>query len=266
MLRLLNRQLSLFVLSFILLIGVLMAAAMADKAVKSIVFDAANDGISIAAIYETTPETQKEIVSSVLKSSKSFFKKAPGFDSFSLLQSEDGTRVMTLTQWADAASYEASLAQPTEDSAAKSSKKGKDEKATVAPTKTVVFQVDQTLAPAGMMAAIRGKDALVEFVEVTANSVEDVPKLLTAAEEQLPSATQMYPAPRSAILFKGVDSSDMALLANWGYAEEFEDLTLVPSLALLPDETDLLAASEDHLYEVVKIISAKPEKSKAEKD
>jgi heme-degrading monooxygenase HmoA len=230
------------------------------------VFDAAADGVNIATIYETTPDTQKDIVSSVLKSSKSFFKKAPGFNSFSVLQSEDGTRVVALTQWQDAASYEASLTQTTEDYAAKSSKKEKSkDKVAAEPTKTIVFKVEQTLAPPGMVAAIRGKNALVQFSEITANSADDIASLLASAEEQLPNATQMYPAPRSAVLLKSVDSADLAMLASWGYAEEFDDLTLVPTLAVLPDDATL-AANEDHLYEVVKIIAAKPEKSKAEED
>jgi heme-degrading monooxygenase HmoA len=268
LLKVLSRKLGILLLSAVLGLAVLVGnpmSATADKTPQAVVFDAA--GVNIAAIYETTPDTQKDIVSSVLKSSKSFFKKAPGFNSFSVLQSEDGTRVVALTQWQDAASYEASLAQPTEDYAAKFSKKEKSkDKVAAEPTKTIVFQVEQTLAPPGMAAAIRGKNALVQFSEITANSVDDAVSLLATAEEELPNATQMYPAPRSAVLLKSVDGADLAMLASWGYAEEFDDLTLVPTLAVLPDDATTLATKEDHLYEVVKIISAKPEKSKAEED
>lgn len=270
LLKVLVHKISILLLSVTLLLAVWVCNPMpatADKAVQSVVFDAATDGVNVAAIYETTPDTQEDVVSSVLKSSKSFFKKAPGFGSFSILQSEDGTRVVALTQWQDVASYEASVSQPTEDDAAKYSKKEKaKDKVTVEPSKTIVFKVDQTLAPQGMTAAIRGKNALVQFSEITATSTEDVPTLLTSAKEQLPTATQLYPPPRSAVLLKSVEGAELAMLATWGYAEEFDDLTLIPTLAVLPENATALAESDDHLYEVVKIISAKPEKNKAEKD
>ena len=107
-----------FTLSALLLLAVLTVApqvAQADKPVTAYAFDPASDSINVAAIYETTAATQKDVVSSLMKSSKSFFKKTPGFGSFSVLQSADGDRVLSLTQWQDAASYNAYLAQPVEE-------------------------------------------------------------------------------------------------------------------------------------------------------
>jgi heme-degrading monooxygenase HmoA len=263
MLTVLSRKFSVLLLSFALLMGIVVAnpgTAQADKAAKSVVFDPASEVINIVSIYETTAETQKDAVSSLVKSSKSLYKKTPGFGSFSVFQSTDGTRIIAFTQWKDAASYEAFLTQPVEESS-KSSKKGKETVA-IEPIRTITFEVDQTLAPEGMMPSIRGKDALVQFSEITAKNPEDQTKLLASAEDVLSGATQMYPAPRSAVLLKSVDSSDVALLANWGYAMEFDDLSQVPSVAVLSDDEATLADSDDHLYEVVKIIAAKPEKEK----
>jgi heme-degrading monooxygenase HmoA len=261
----LSRRLGLWVLSWILLMTVWVISpspARADKAVKAVALDPGSDMVNVVAIYETTPALQKGIASSVLKTSKSFFKKAPGFNSFAVFQSEDGTRVMTLTQWQDAASYEASLIQPVEDS----SKSKKDKTPAAEPTHVAVYTVDQAQAPAGMMPSIRGKHALIQFSEITATSPADLDKILTTAEASLPSAAELYPAPYSAVLLKGVDDPTIALLANWGSADEFEDITALPTLSLLPDDVASLAQSDQHLYETVKIVSAKPEKEKTEKD
>jgi heme-degrading monooxygenase HmoA len=266
MLTVLRRKFNRSVLSLIVLIGFLFcnpSMAQADKATKSVVFDSTSSVINIASIYETTAETQKDTVSSILKSSKSLYKKAPGFNSFSVFQSEDGTRVVALTQWQDADSYEAFLAQPVDDAkSSKSSKKEKEEKVAIEPLRTIAFEVDKTLAPAGMIPSIRGKDALVQFSELTAKNPEDLAVLIASAEDALSGTAQMYPAPRSAVLLKGVDSSDVALLANWGYAMEFDDLSQVPSVAVLSEDEATLADADEHLYEVVKIIAAKPEKEK----
>ena len=254
-----------FTLSALLLLAVLTVApqvAQADKPVTAYAFDPASDSINVAAIYETTAATQKDVVSSLMKSSKSFFKKTPGFGSFSVLQSADGDRVLSLTQWQDAASYDAYLTQPVEET--KSSKKSKT--APIAPLRTVVFKIDDTLAATGMVPAIRGKDALVQFNEIIAKSPDDLDKLLASAETLLPNIKQVFPSPRSAVLLKAVEGADLALLTNWGSAAEYADLTSVPGLDALDAELLSLAESDQHLYQVVKTIAAKPEKDKSAKD
>lgn len=270
MLKFFTQQVNSLILSFVLFLIVLLglpSAADADKAPMSVVFDPASKLVNVAAIYETTPTTQKDVISSVMKSSKSFFKKAPGFSSFTVLKSEDGARVVTLTQWQDSESYQAFVAQPVEEPT-KSSKKGKaekEDKATVAPNRTVIFEIDKTQVPEGIIPAIRGQAALVQFSEITAKAPDDQSKLLTSAEEQLPDTAKMYPAPQSVVLLRGVDSSNVALLANWGYtASDFTDLSKAPTFKPLSEDMASLADNDQHLYEVVKVMAAKS-KSK-EKD
>ncbi|NJO81023.1 MAG: hypothetical protein HC827_22665 [Cyanobacteria bacterium RM1_2_2] len=54
-------------------------------------------------------------------------------------------------------------------------------------------------------------------------------------------------------------------MANWGYSsDEFTDSTKFPTLALNLAEITPLADSDQHLYEVVKVIAAKPEKKSDE--
>lgn len=254
------RQLGLFALLLSALLTAAPQVAQAEKTAAAYLFDPDSTSVNVAEIYETTATTQKDIVSTLIKSSKSFFKKAPGFGSFSVLQSADGERVLSLTQWQDTASYEAYLAQPAEDSKSSKSSKKKETTEPVAPTRTILFEIDDTLAAAGMVPAIRGKDALVQFNEITAKSPEDLPELVAAAETLLPSIKQVFPSPRSAVLLKAVDGADMALLTNWGSAAEYGDLTTVPALDSL--DPDLLSSAESdlHLYQVVKTIVAKPAK------
>lgn len=99
-----------------------------------------------------------------LKSSKSL-KKAPGFNSLSILKSEDGSRVVTLAQWQDLASIQA-YKPPVKDSKSSKDKKEKDKKdlVAIAPTKTLVFQIGKTQAALeGATPAIQGKEAVVDM-------------------------------------------------------------------------------------------------------
>lgn len=259
-------RLSALTLAFFLCLNILLGYpnnAEADKGNKSISFDPSTTAINVANIYETTSTTQEDIVSDVSKFSKSALKKAPGFSSFSVLKSEDGLRVLTLTQWQNPESYQAFVAQPPAESA-KLSKTDKAETA-IAPTRTVTLTIDKIQAPEGIIPALSGKKTLVQFDEMAAKATEDKTKLIDSMEKFLPSLTQIYPAPRSAVLFDSQDSANVALLANWGYtSNEFADLSKVPTINSLSDDVAPLVSSDRHLYEVVKVIAAKPEKDKKE--
>ncbi len=265
MLKLLRRKISALGLGLALMLSFLVGhpnLALADKAPKSITFDPASKMISIAAIYETTPDTQLDAISGVMKSSKSFYKKAPGFGSFLVLKSEDGTRVVTLSQWQDVASYQAFLA--ADESADKSSKNEQsyeddEESEPSVPNKTITFEISKTQSPPGILPSLRGKAALVQFNEITAKKAEDQATILAATEQGLTDTTKAYPAPKSLVLLRGVTSADVAVLTNLGYtADEFTDVSKAPTFKLLSDEAASLAKNEQHLYEIVSIIAPKP--------
>ncbi|MFQ3618399.1 MAG: antibiotic biosynthesis monooxygenase [Cyanobacteriota bacterium] len=261
-------------------------AAYADKAPQALVFATEPETVSVLSVYETTPDTQLDAVSTVLKSSKAFFKGAEGFKGLSVLQSEDGSRVVALTQWTDAASYEAFMAQPVEDYTKyqkeyqKESSKGGKPPMAITPAKTEVFELADMQIASGMVPVIRGQGALVQLGEVSVAETEDLPEVLTEVEQALPAVTQMYPAPRSVMLLKAVDDSEAVLMAYWGYAEEFQDLAQVPAVDVLSglgtveagDGEDRGAIAlqappkiDQHLYKVVNVIAPKPPKQYGKK-
>ncbi len=256
-------------------------AAYADKAPQVLVFDTEPEAVSAMSVYETTPDTQLDAVSAVLKSSKAFFKGAEGFKGLSMLQSEDGSRVVALTQWTDAASYEAFIAQPVEDYTKyqkeyqKDYSKGGKAPVELAPAKTKVFELADIQIPSGMVPVIRGQGALVQLGEVSVAEAGDLPEVLTEVEQALPDVSEMYPAPRSVMLLKAVDDSEALLLAYWGYAEEFQDLAQVPAVDVLSGLGAIALEGEDaspatpqvdqHLYKVVNVIAPEPPKKYGKK-
>lgn len=261
-------------------------AAYADKAPQVLMFDTAPEAVSVLSIYETTPDTQLDAVSTVLKSSKAFFKGADGFRGLSVMQSEDGSRVVALTQWTDAASYEAFVSQPVEDYTKyqkeyqKESSKGGKSPVTATPAKTEVFELADMQIPSGMVPVIRGQGALVQLGEVSVAEAGDLPAVLSEVEQALPAVTKMYPAPRSVMLLKAIDDSEALLMAYWGYAEEFQDLAQVPAVDVLSglgtvevesgEEAGAIALQDppkidQHLYKVVNVIAPKPPKQYSKK-
>ncbi|HSM82808.1 MAG TPA: hypothetical protein VLS96_14050 [Nodosilinea sp.] len=263
--------------------------AWADKAVEPLMFKAGEGAIAVISLYETDPATQADAVKSFYKTTKSFYKTIPGFYGLALFSSADGERVVELGQWQDQASYDAfqtTLASGGADDYTKyyeqyASGKGKGggpapESASLGePFLTASFAIDQVVSPPGMVAAIPGPAALVQISEIATDTPAHQASLMAAAQTTLASLPQLYPAPRTAILLRGIDTSHIALLANWGSSAEFSDLDQVPQLALAippegapetvtagPDETadPLTFTTDSHLYQTIKVITPKAEK------
>jgi quinol monooxygenase YgiN len=62
--------------------------------------------------FETTPETQQQVVELLIKATEEHITKWPGFRSANFHCSRDGLRVVNYAQWADAASMQSMLNDP----------------------------------------------------------------------------------------------------------------------------------------------------------
>jgi hypothetical protein len=250
----------------------LSSPAWADKVAEPVVFDAGSGAIAVVSLYETDPATQADAVKSFYKLTKSFYKTIPGFYGLALFSSVDGSRVVELSQWVDTPSYEvfqASLTSGEDDyskyyekySESKSSKgKSNDNVGLGEPFLTASFAIDQAVSPLGMVSVISGGAALVQIAEFSADSSDQQADLIAAAQAAFADLPQLYPAPRTAVLLKGIDTTDIALLANWGSIAEFSDLDQVPQIALTSATPDLDFTVDSHLYQTVKVITPKVEK------
>ncbi|WP_017296644.1 antibiotic biosynthesis monooxygenase [Nodosilinea nodulosa] len=267
--------------------------AWADKVATPMVFNAGDDAIVVLSLYETDPATQADAVKSFYKIAKSFYKTIPGFDGLGLFSSADGYRVVELSQWEDQASYETFQASLAGDGAAedytkyyekyasakgeKGKGKGKAKDTPVdlgEPFLTATFAVEDVVSPPGMVAAIPGSMAVVQISDITADSSDRQADLMAAGRAILADLPTLYPAPRTAVLLKGIDTPHIALLANWGSAAEFSDLDQIPTLKLAISKPEIGEAdaedtdagldefaftTDSHLYQTVKMIAPKPE-------
>lgn len=252
-------------------------SAWADKVVEPLVFDAAGGAIAVLSLYETDPATQADAVKSFYKTTKSFYKTIPGFYGLALFSSTDGARVAELSQWQDQPSYEAFQASLTSADDSQdytqyykqylTTKGGKSGKATVElgqPLLTSAFSVDQVVSPPGMVSAIPGTTALVQISDITTDADQFL-SLMTAAHTALADLSQLYPAPRTAILLTSPAANHVVLLANWGSVTEFSDLDQVPQITLVEDgttddTTDFSFTADTRLYQTLKVITPKAEK------
>lgn len=243
-------------LSLVSLIG-FPARAEAMKALKAVVFDPGATAVNVAAIYETTPTTQKSTMKS-LKSANKALKKAPGFAGSAMLQGDDGTRLIVLSQWQDLASYQAAIAIPP----AQSSKETQEATA-IASTRTVIFEISKAqTAREGLVPAVKGKQAVVEFSEFKLKAPEDQAKIIASAERLIPATLLKQPAPQSVVLLNSTDSTDVALMANWNCTADFAEGEKPTPFDALDAEVAALVDVDEHLYNVVGIVPAEVKKPK----
>lgn len=229
--------------------------AEAMKPLKAIAFDPSATAVTVATIYETAPTTQKITMKS-LKSTSKALKKAPGFAGSAMLQGDDGTRLIVLAQWQDLASYQAAIATPPTESS-------KEKTAAVAPTRTVVFEINKAqTAREGLVPAVKGKQAIVEFSEFKLKAPEHQAKIVASAEKLIPATLLKQPAPQSVMLLNSTDSTDVALMANWNCTADFAEGEEPATFDSLDAEVAALVDVDEHLYNVVGIMPAEVKKSK----
>lgn len=275
MLKFFSRKPRIFILAWVLTLIILCYPnpAKADKKpVQPIRFNPLE--INVATLYATTAESQKGAMSTIAKTSKTLYKKNPGFDGFAVLSSKDGNQIIVLSQWKDLASYQTYTEQPVEDyktkyadykskfsPSAKEDYKTKyaDYKETlprIEPAKTIIFELEKT-QPSNLMTTIR-KESLIQISQYTLKEEARESEVLDFVEKLMPSAKEMIPAPRTVSLLKSSDHKEIALLAAWSCSADFDELETPPSFAELPE--NLIASTDyaQHLYEVLKIIPPPP--------
>jgi heme-degrading monooxygenase HmoA len=230
--------------------------AQAAKVMPALAFDAPGETVEVAAVYETAYATQKSVIKSLKVSSKAM-KKAPGFKGAAVLQSQDGKQVMVVSQWQDLASYQAYT--PAASTAEAS--KAEEVAAPPAPTQVSTYTVVATQpAIAGSTAALRGKEAVVQWVEFAANTLDSRSQVLAQVQTMTNSLLQPQPIPQSIVLLQTTDSGSIALVRNWNCSALFEDVgkptAIAPSPALAA-----IATTDQHLYNVINIIPAPVKKA-----
>jgi heme-degrading monooxygenase HmoA len=241
--------------------GSAVSPAQADKFMKSMPLDDTSGGVEVLTIYKTSVATQK-MLSKSLKTASKPMKKAMGFKGLSLLQSQDGEQLVAFSQWEDLESFQTYAASLTSTpSQYKSLGSGF---APPEPSQTLTLKIiEAQTAIAGATPAIRGREPVVQFVQLTGKTPDAQPLVLDALKSTIPDLLQQQPIPQSILLLKHPESGDYSLLSIWNCSAMFEDVGS-PTVIELSEDLLALADSDQHIYDVVTILPA-PTKQDKEK-
>ncbi len=239
--------------------------AHAGVEMKTLRLDAAATPVEVFAVYETSFAAQKILLKS-LKYSNKLMKKAVGFQGSAVLQGQDGKHIMMLSQWDTAENYQAyqaagaTDAQNSEFAQKSESKKSESKKSSSAnggsrtPTAVVQWQlVAAQPSVVGATPAIRGREAVVQFVHFTPNDAAQQAEVLTQVQAMVPTLLTQQPIPQAIAVLTGTDTPDVALMRNWNCSALFEDVGK-PSAIAVDDSLAALASTEQGIYTVANII------------
>ncbi len=227
------------------------------KTPTSFAVNSASSTVMVAAVYETGYSTQKTVVKG-LKAEKATLKKALGFGGMSVLQSEDGLRVVVLSQWQDTASFE--NYRTSIPSAASTTLKPPS------PARVTLFKVIKTQTyRTGANPTLRGKEAIVEFSEFSMSDPANTPDIQTDLETMMDQVFQQQPPPQAVVMLQSADPQEFALLANWNCTADFEETGKPLGFESNPSALPSLAQSDQRFYSVVRILPANvPKQSKSD--
>jgi heme-degrading monooxygenase HmoA len=243
-----------------LVLGSFTREVQAGKFMVAMPFASTNEVIEVA-IYDSNPATQKTLIKS-LKINNKLAKKAAGFKGLSILQSQDGKQVIMLSQWQDQASYSGYMSSQASLEYG-DSKGAKSMMTPPEPTQVTEFKVmESQTAIAGATPALRGKEAVVRWLQLSPKNPADQSELQTDIAELLPSIFTAQPVPQSAILLQNTETADLALITNWNCSAMFEDVGKPQEIALGDAITEAADSTQD-LYNVITIIPATVKKAKS---
>ena len=238
--RLIIRQLSLSLVIIGLTIGFLVLNPTSAQAETSVALDTANDLVKVATVYKTKPQNQTEVLSEVLEFEEFTLPQTPGFINSSILEGQDGTEVVALTQWQDESSFKAYSEEHIQDAP-------KTE-----PPQTFVFEVQKT--------ETRGKQPVINesgnimFSQFKMKDPDRQSELAGVIEQMMPTAFATVPGLQWAAMSPSTDKSTIAMIAQWNTREDFESLGKNAGFDKETNYWQTYADNEHDLFDVVKII------------
>lgn len=246
MLRVLTRFFKALALSVVLALSILSLVPSAAQAEPSVSFDTSNAAVDVATIYETNSANQADILADVLKFSQLTLPEASGFLNSSVLKSQDGTKVIALTQWQDLPSFQAYQTKQAQDSTTQ-------RLAAIAASRTLVYELNKT-ETRDAVPTIHEHEDNVQFSEFRMKRREDQSELLDIIKDAMPGVMQMESGLQWVTLLRSLDNTNIALLAHWYSRKEFEELADTPGYDQQNGYWTSYADNDHHLYEIVKII------------
>ncbi|MBE9064601.1 hypothetical protein [cf. Phormidesmis sp. LEGE 11477] len=198
--------------------------------------------VNVVTIYPTTPTTQSQVFSEVAKAEETRFENIPGFQDSAILEAQDGSQVVALSQWQgkDLSSFQSYAEEHILETS------------TAQTPQTFACQVQHTETKNTSPKFQQG-DAIM-FSQFKMKPGKAQSELASTVSQMMPGVLDMMPGLQWAAMCPSTNESTIALLARWDSREDFESLGKNVGFDQETNYWQAYADNEHGLYDVVKII------------
>lgn len=211
--------------------------ALADPFVA---LDTTSKIVNVASVYETNPKTQAKVLLEVLESEQARLPKASGFLDASVLKGQDGTKVVTLSQWLDLPSFQAYQKELAEEISSSTK------------PRTFVFEVKK-VETKSTTPTINENESIM-YSEFKMKDLDKQSELADIVGQMMPGVMQMESGLQWAAMGPSTDKSTIALIAEWDSRQDFESLGKNPGFDKDTAYWQNYADNEHDIFDVVKTI------------
>ncbi|MEL6352567.1 MAG: hypothetical protein AAFR58_12450 [Cyanobacteria bacterium J06627_28] len=240
MLRLCARWLAQVAVVILAAASVLVGPPQTAKAAVSL--NETADVVNVVTVYPTDSEIQSEVLSEVSKAEASTFSEVPGFKNSAILKAQDGSQVISLSQWIgkDLTSFESYAKEHVLSIPAGQSAQSFACQVQHTETRTVSPKFQQ--------------GDVVMFSQFKMKPDKAQPELTMVISQMMPGVLEMIPGLQWAALCPSTDESTIALLARWNSRNDFESLGQKAGFDPETKYWQDYAVNEHGLYDVAQVI------------
>jgi hypothetical protein len=165
---------------------------------------------------------------------------AKGFINAAILNGQDESEIIALSQWQDLPSFQTYIKQQSPSSSDRNA------------TQTFACQVQHTEGKAKNI-SFNERDTIM-FSQFKMKPAKVQSELAAIVSQEMPGVLQMIPGLQWAAMCPSTDKSTIALLARWNSRGDFKSLGQKPGFEKKSNYWEAYANNEHGLYDVVKVI------------
>jgi heme-degrading monooxygenase HmoA len=194
--------------------------------------------VNVATVYKVNRAEQAKTLSDVLDSTEATLPKVKGFLNASILNGQDESEVIALSQWKDLSSFQTYARQQSRSS----------------KTAPQIFacQVQHTETRDKNLSF--DEQDVVMFSQFKMKPDQKQSDLAMIISQEMPGVLEMVPGLQWAAMCPSTDQSTIALIARWQSRNDFQSLGKEPGFDKETNYWQTYANNEHGLYDVVKVI------------
>jgi heme-degrading monooxygenase HmoA len=248
MFEILDSQFKGWVVSITLVLSALLLVPAPTMAATAVSLDSSNSSVNVATVYKVDKADQEKMLSNVLKSTQADLPAAKGFINAAILNGQDESEIITLSQWQDLPSFQTYIKQQSPNSSVGVASPLENRNA----TQTFACQVQHTEGKVKNI-SFNERDTIM-FSQFKMKPAKVQSELAAIVSQEMPGVLQMIPGLQWAAMCPSTDKSTIALLARWNSRGDFKSLGQKPGFEKKSNYWEAYANNEHGLYDVVKVI------------